>query len=233
MALQTLKALTAAAALAVTGIASAGTSSFIMVNGVNIPGIDVSLTVQASSTPGYAYDFIVANNSDQGSVTGVYFEEGWSGKIWGAGLSTGPATLNAASLNPYIDGWEGPKVSRTVGVEKKRYWIGRGYRETVRDRVEDGIAPGQAQVFSFNTDTDKVSLDSLEDVLGEYKFGVAIRMQDLINDDQAAGWGLVEPISEPQESGDPGDNITGVPTPSAALAGLVMLGLAGTRRRRA
>ncbi len=237
MARNAFKTLSAALLLTAATAASAGTSSFVMVSGASAPGIDVSLTVQASTTPGYAYDFIVTNNSAKGIVTGFYLEEGWNHKISGAGLSTGPAVLNPASLNPQVAEWDGPMVSHTVGTERVRKWVGRGYQDFYYDKLQDGILPGEMQVFSFVTDINIISLQNLMDAVGQPSYGVGIRMQDLTNDAYAAGYGLAQPIitpdpiQDPQQ--DPTPQVTGVPTPSAAIAGLVMMGLAAARRRRA
>lgn len=249
MACTALKTLSTALLISTAAAASAGTSSFTMVSGASAPGINVSLTVQASSTPGFAYDFIVTNNSAKGSVTGVFFEEGWNHKMGGAGLSTGPAVLNPASLNPQVADWDGPMVSHTVGKDRVRQWVGRGYQDFYYDKLDDGILPGETQVFSFATDINIISLQNMLDAVGTNGYGVAIKMQNLTTDKYAAGWGLVEqiitpdPIQDPEPEQDPqpeDDNAqtqppqaTGVPTPSAALAGLVMMGIAAVRRRRA
>lgn len=248
MASNTFKALTTATAItALAGLASAGTSPFTMVNGVSDPGIDVSLTVQASTTPGYDYDFVVTNASSLGIITGVYFELDWNNLIWGSGFDTGPANYNAGTQTPDLDDWSGSKASHTVGQRRVRTWAGRRYYDTYVDRIDDGIHPGQAQVFSFITDTQAVSLDDLEDVLGTPGHGVGIRVQDILSGDKyASGWGLVDPIDKlvsktsfSQQFSDDGDgddgderNVTGAPTPTAALASLAMIGVLTMRRRR-
>ena len=242
MMISNLKMMTAAAMLAATTAASAGTSPFTLVSGATAPGVDVSLTLQESTVPGYDYDFVVSNNSLGGIVTGVYFEVDWNSKLAGAGHSTGPALLNPGSLSPAIDGWEGTKGSHTVGQSVQTHWIARGrYYNTYHDILEDGVLVGQTQVFSFMTDTDIVSLGDLEDVLGTDGFGVAIRMQDLTSDPQEAGYGEVQNSEESAflqvlaanvNTDDDQAKVTGAPTPTAAIAGLAMLGVVGLRRRR-
>lgn len=235
MNLQSIKTLATLAALALTGTASAGNAPFTMISGATAPGIDVSLTLQASGQPGYAYDFIVSNNSLVGIVTGVYLEADWSSMLSGAGLSTGPALLNPGSLSPVIAGWEGPMASHTVGSTRVRKLVGRGYRDYYYDTLEDGIMPGQGQTFSFVADTGTISLQDLLNAIGQPGYGVAIRMQDLTSDPYAAGWGEVEALEYVENIEGPLNptDITGVPTPTAAIAGLALLGIVGIRRRRA
>lgn len=238
MALKSIKTLAAATTLAFASLASAGTSNFTMVNGLTAPGIDVTLTIQASSTPGYAYDFVVTNHSTTGIVTGFYLEEDWTRMLQGAGTSAGPATLYPASLNPMISEWEGPMVSRTVGKVRVRTWVSprQGYVDNYYDDINAGIHPGQTQVFSFVTDTNIISLQDMEDAVADAGFNVGIRMQGLSSTTPyAPGWGLAEPMFRTEEIRDPQQNnpITAVPSPTAAFAGLTMLGLAAARRRRA
>ncbi|MFN3168539.1 MAG: hypothetical protein ACE37H_15880 [Phycisphaeraceae bacterium] len=215
--------------------ASAGTSDFIMVSGVPAPGVDVTLTLQQSATPGYAYDFVITNHSNKGIVTGVYLEENWTTMISGAGTPSGPATMNPGSINPDIPEWQGPKASHTVGKQRVRTWHGprTGYVDRYYDNLADGIQPGQTHTFSFITDTNVISLNDMEDAVGTFGFGVGIRVQDLTNDPYAPAWGLVDTMQRSEQIQGPGNPpVTGVPSPTAALAGLAMLGLAAARRRR-
>lgn len=237
MDLKMMKLVTALATAALTSAASAGTAPFSMVSGASAPGIDVSLTIQNSVVPGYDYDFVINNASDKGVVTGVYFEEDWNTKLTGAGTGSGDASLLVASLVPDL-AWEGPKSSHTIGQDRVRTWVGRGYVDTYYDSLADGIQAGSSHIFSFTTDTSIVSLSDLEDMLGTLGFGIAIRMQDLLTGDMyAAGWGLVGAMPEDQLTGNTEESgqdveVTGAPTPTAAFAGLTMLGILGLRRRR-
>jgi len=246
MDLKAIKTLTAVALLAATTAAHAGTSPFSLVGGATAPGVDVSLTIQESVVPGYDYDFVVTNSSLMGIVTGVYFEVDWNRMLTGAGDSNGPATLLPASLNPQISDWKGSKASHTVEQKRVRKWQNRRYVDYYYENLDHGIQVADVQTFSFTTDTSIVSLADLERILASDGYGVAIRMQGLTSDAQASGWGEVEEMEEQQQllvvqaasfiTQDPGDNdppkVTGAPTPTAALAGIAMLGFAGFRRRR-
>lgn len=243
MELKAIKTLTAAALLATATAATAGTAPFNMVSGPTTPGVDVTLTIQQSSTPGYDYDFVVNNSSLMGIVTGVYFEVDWNRLLTGAGTSIGDATLLPGSKTPEIDGWEGTKASHTVGTRKHTIWVGpRSPRKNViQDNLDHGIQEGSSQIFSFSTDTDIISLADLESMLGTDGYGVAIRMQGLTEDEHVSGWGtaqereeellFVSRIAVQDNSGDD-VKVTAAPSPTAAIAGLGVLGLAGLRRRR-
>ena len=242
MELKAIKTLTAAALLATATAASAGTAPFNMVSGPTTPGVDVTLTIQESVMPGYDYDFVVNNSSLMGIVTGVYFEIDWNRMLTGAGTSSGDATLLPGSLNPQIDGWEGSKASHTVEVNRFRKWENRRYVDHYVDNLSHGIQEGNTQIFSFTTDTSIISLDDLEDMLGTDGYGVAIKMQGLTEDEQATGWGesavfeeelLVVSARSFLVEGPGGDTeVTAAPSPTAAVAGLAVLGIAGLRRRR-
>ena len=243
MELKAIKALTAAALLAAT-TASAGTAPFNMVSGPTTPGIDVTLTIQESVTPGYDYDFVVSNSSLMGIVTGVYFEVDWNSML-GAGTSSGPATLLSGTQPADIAGWEGSKVSHTVATRTVTQWVGpRAPRKTViQDNLDHGIQEGDAHIFSFNTGG-AISLADLESMLGTDGYGVAIKMQGLTADEQVSGWGeagereeellVVQTIATGGDNGGGDDDVevTAAPSPTAALAGLVVAGIAGLRRRR-
>jgi len=238
-----VKALSTAAALALlAGAACAGTSPFTLVSGAYAPGVNVTLTVQASTIAGYDFDFVISNSSSVGTVTGVYFENDWASMLAGVGSSSGPASYLTGALSPQIDGWDGSMESHTVAKERVRTWEGRRYYDTYVDVIADGLKPGFSQIFSFKADGSLITLADLEAALGTEGMGIAIRLQDLlVNDPQAAGFGEIQdktaslfafvlPATVIVE--DPAPPVTGVPTPTAALAGLVMLGAAAMRRRR-
>ncbi|MBX2853172.1 MAG: hypothetical protein KTR15_15665 [Phycisphaeraceae bacterium] len=241
MELKALKALTAAAMLAATTAATAGTAPFNMVSGPTTPGVDVSLTIQESSMPGYDYDFVISNSSLMGIVTGVYFEVDWNSMLGGAS-SSGPATLLPGTHTPQIAGWEGTKSSHTVEQKRVRKLSGRHYVDYQYDNLDHGVQEGDVQIFSFNAHSDILSLEDLESMLGTDGYGVAIKMQGLTQDEQASGWGLAEEREEEllvvqrlavQQDGPTEEvEVTAAPTPTAALAGLVVAGIAGLRRRR-
>lgn len=241
MEIKALQALTAAALLAATSAATAGTAPFNMVSGPTTPGIDVTLTIQESVTPGYDYDFVVSNSSLMGIVTGVYFEVDWNSML-GDSTSSGPAALVSGTESASIAGWEGSMASHTVEVERVQKWAGRGYKVYYYDNLDHGIQEGESHVFSFNTDG-AISLADLESMLGTDGYGVAIKMQGLTEDEQVSGWGEADEREEEllvvQTIATGGDNdggddveVTAAPSPTAALAGLVVAGIAGLRRRR-
>jgi MYXO-CTERM domain-containing protein len=235
MGLNFVKTLATASVLALaTTAASAGTSDFIMVNGVDAPGIDVSLTIQASTTTGHAYDFVITNNSDTGIVTGVYLEQSWGSLLSNAGTPNGPANLNPGTLSPDIPEWASSEASHTIGQTRVRTWVSPrvGYIDRYYDALADGIQPGQSHTLAFMTDDQFTSLGDLEDAVGTFGFAVGIKVQNVVNDPYAPAWGLIDTMQRSEEINDPGTTPTGVPSPTAALAGLAMLGLAATRRRR-
>ena len=81
-------------------------------------------------------------------------------------------------------------------------------------------------------------------MLGTEGYGVAVRMQGLTQDEQANAWGVadereqelmfVQTLSSVRQSSDSDENVDVVsaPSPTAAIAGLVVAGIAGLRRRR-
>ena len=217
-----------------------------MVSGPTVPGVDVSLTIQQSSIAGYDYDFVVTNSSLMGIVTGVYFEMDWNSML-GTGTSSGPATLVAGAKTPLIDGWEGTKASHTVENKRVRRLVGKFYRDFYYDNLDHGVQEGNVQIFSFNANSDFLTLADLENMLGTAGYGVAIKMQGLTADEQASGWGLAEereeelllvqsfasvPQDGPTDQSNGPAQVTAAPSPTAALAGLVVAGIAGLRRRR-
>lgn len=233
------KPLSIAALLLASFNARAGTTGFSVVNGINDPGLDVLLTLRASDTPGYAYDFIVTNLSKSGSITGVYFERDWTRKLKGVGTSAGPATYRPASLSPDVAGWLGPMGSHTVA--QTATWVGQEHGHDLfrfENITDDGLKPGQSQVFSFVTDTTIISLQDLEDTLATKGFNVAVQAQGLTDHDPLApAWLLandtlsdgilLESLSESSNA----VTATVAPTPTAA-AGIALFGLARLARRR-
>jgi MYXO-CTERM domain-containing protein len=216
-----------------------------MVSGATNPGVDVSLTIQQSATPGYDYDFVVSNSSVMGIVTGVYFEMDWNSML-GSGTNAGDASLIKGTATPQIADWAGTKSSHVVDKVGHTVRISRGSTHTTwYDDLSDGIQEGGSHVFSFTSSA--LSLADLESMLGTDGYGVAIRMQGLTEDAQAKGWGEVDEAQQQlllaqsfspvqQEEGDNGSNgetkVAAAPSPTAALAGLVVAGIAGLRRRR-
>lgn len=239
--------LAALACTAMTAVASAGTAPVNIVSGASHGNVDLSVTVQSSSRAGFDYDLVINNNSGApgASVTGVYFESGWASLV--SGGSFGGSGLNAGTANPGISGWSSSSASYTVGqtvIGSTTTFAGRTRitNNVYGDDVAAGIQEGGFGVFSF---TSAATMADLEAALGNTGFNVGVKVQDVVTDKQAAGWGLAQtlPVQQPLvQDGGPSDNggnnggntsVAHAPTPTAAAAGLALLGLAGLRRRRA
>jgi len=226
-----------AAGLALTlgTAANAGTTHFGIDNGVNTGNVDISVTVQDSNLDGYDYEFVINNNShcEGATVTGIYFESGWVSYFgdspFDRNLSLGgPPNFLEGEVDPNITGWVSPTVSYEVMVGNT---AGR-------------FDSGKSATVAFNAESDSITLEMLENALGTQGFGVGLRLQELLADDpEATAWalaGLGNPTQHtgceqggdlPDDGGDNGEP-TAVPTPSAALMGLALMGLTGMRRRR-
>lgn len=243
---KTLLAALATTAMAVA--ASAGTSPVSIVSGASHGNVDLTVSVQASSVAGYDYDFIVSNASGApgASVTGIYFESGWASLISGGAFS-GSGTLGSVSASPAIAGWSGSAASYAVGTTTTTNKVVVGRRVTYvassTDNVGDGIQEGNSGIVSF---TSGATLADLESALGGAGFNVGVKVQDVVSNAQSAGWGLAQSMPVTQQiivdnggdqggSGQTGGPVVAAhaPTPTAAAAGLALLGLAGLRRRRA
>ena len=220
-----------AAAASLSASAQAGTFNFSIVNGLNSPDIDTYITLRESTMTGYAYDFVVTNASTRGTITGVYFEEDWVRKLWGVGVSSGPADYLPASLSPDINGWNGPMGSHTVSTRNEEDQASSNPRDMV---IGDGLLPGESQVFSFKTDVNKVKLEDLDALIGTDGYGIAVLVQDLIDQDTTLpAWGLLNGSTIQRVSFTPPapSAVTSVPTPTALMSAAV-LGLASFCRRR-
>ncbi|MEM9020770.1 MAG: MYXO-CTERM sorting domain-containing protein [Planctomycetota bacterium] len=235
MDLKAIKTLTAAALLATATAATAGNAPFSMVSGPT-SGADVSLSLQQTTD---GYDFVVSNSSLMGIVTGVYFEMDWN-SVLTAGAQSGPAILSDGTKTASVDGWDGSSASYTTEPVTVRERVGRGFQDVTYYNLDHGIEEGESQTFSF---TSGLTLEELEDLLGTDGYGVAIRMQGLTYDELEEGWGVVEQVEAATSPGDetPGTQapvvseqveVTSAPSPTAALAGLAIAGIAGLRRRR-
>ena len=216
------------------GLASAATAGFD-ITGATHSGVDVSVTVQESSMAGYDFEFVINNNStgNGAAITGIYFESGWassdllSGSAFDRNLSTsgngplGGVTFSEGTNDPSIAGWSDSLVSydvREASPGMEAVWL--------------GVDEGESATIAFQAGNSGVTLADLEAALGGSGFNIGIRLQDLFtSDNYVSGWGLASLESGGQLPGDGGD-ATGVPTPTAAAAGLALLAIAGYRRRR-
>ncbi|MEM1354025.1 MAG: MYXO-CTERM sorting domain-containing protein [Planctomycetota bacterium] len=217
-----------------TAAASAGTAPISIVSGASHDGVDLSVDIVSSTRTGYDYDFVINNASAApgASVTGVYFESGWSSLI--SGGSFGGSGLNAGTDSPAVSGWAGSSSSYTVGqtvVSSRTVFHGRSSTtyNTFGDDIAAGIQEGSSGVFSFSS---SASLADLEAALGVAGFNVGVKIQDVVSDSQAAGWGLADSMPVQPDVDPTPVVVTSAPTPTAAAAGLALLGLAGLRRRR-
>ncbi|MEM9415773.1 MAG: MYXO-CTERM sorting domain-containing protein [Planctomycetota bacterium] len=233
------KIATTALALAAATTAAAGTAHYNIVTGEGHDGIDISVTVQEATIDGYDYEFVIENNThcDDAGITGIYFESAW-GSMFSSSAhdrnlrrDENPLNFVEGGVSPNIAGWSSSLVS---------YEIMGG--------VGNGVHSGHTATVAFMAN-DGVSLDDLDSVLATQGFGLGLRLQDMFADDPIAtawalagtgqsrgdhncGFGQGDLPDEGDGGGQGGDEATGVPTPSAALMGLALMGLAGKRRRR-
>ncbi|XAM00701.1 hypothetical protein OT109_04780 [Phycisphaeraceae bacterium D3-23] len=231
------KIATTALALAAATTAAAGTAHFNIVNGQGHDGIDISVTVQEATIAGYDYEFVIENNThcDDAGITGVYFES-----TWGSLFSTSPFDRNIrrdeSPLN-FVEGGVSPDIAG---------WSNSMVSYEVMGGVENGVHSGHSTTVAFVANNG-VTLDDLDSVLATQGFGLGLRLQDMFADDPiASAWALAATgqsqsnhdcgleqgdLPDEGEEGNGGEQATGVPTPSAALMGLALLGLASKRRR--
>lgn len=225
------------ACVGAAGLASADTAPFDVVNGASHSGVDLSVTVQASDMAGYDFEFVINNTStaNGAAITGIYIESGWanSGLLSGSAFERNLNTSDVAgsgvnflegAASPDIDGWTDSLVSYEVGntsAGMAAVWM--------------GVDEGESATIAFAAGNSGVTLEDLESALGASGFNIGVRLQDLFMDDNyVEGWGLASfeggGVLPPDTGG--GGGATGVPTPTAAAAGLALLGIAGFRRRR-
>ncbi|XAM01115.1 hypothetical protein OT109_06960 [Phycisphaeraceae bacterium D3-23] len=230
------------ACVSVAGLASADTAPFNIVSGASHSGVDLSVTVQASDMAGYDFEFVINNNStDNGAaITGIYIESGWgdSGLLSSSAFERNLNTSDVAgsgvnfiegSADPSIAGWTDSLVSYEVGntsAGMAAVWL--------------GVDEGESATIAFAAGSSGVTLEDLESALGASGFNIGVRLQDLfVSDNYVEGFGLASfeggGVLPPDTGGGDGGGdggATGVPTPTAAAAGLALLGIAGFRRRR-
>ena len=229
---------TASLALAAASTAAAGTAYFDVVNGQGHAGIEIAVTVQQSDLNGYDYEFVIENTTDCGDavITGFYFEQGWtsffSDSPFDRNLNLGgPPNFLEGGVTPGIAGWTSSMVSHEV--------MDQG---SMNDTMAMGVSSGQSATLAFVTNSDNVSLADLEAALASQGTGIGLRLEGITGQDpHDAAWALAGtggannhqcgPILPPPPPGDNGQP-TSAPTPSAALMGLALLGIAGKRRRR-
>lgn len=231
-----------ALAIAAATTATAGTAHLNIVTGQAPSGVDISITVQESNLAGYDFEFVIENNThcDDAGITGIYFESGWGDLLSNSPFDRNlrrdesPLNFSEGSATPDVAGWSSTLVS---------YQVMGG--------LGNGVHTGHTATVAFVANTD-VTLEDLDSVLASQGFGLALRLQDMFEEDpNAAAWGLAAagesqvnhqcgigqgtlPIENEEPEGNGGnEQATGVPTPSAALMGLALLGFTAKRRRQA
>ena len=210
----------AAAGLLATGGANAGVDE-----GYNLP-----VHVQESQLNGYDFEFVIHNCSEEVEITGIYFENGWedffSDDLFDRNLRVDPGPLN------FLEGTDSPDLSP---------WSS----STVSYETPGGLAgvgpDGTATIAFVSNGLSEFSLEDLEAALGgDEGFGIALRtLSEGGNNYQFALVGEHDGCDDGGDGGGGegggdggGDGGVGVPSPSAALMGLALIGMIGQRRRR-
>ncbi len=233
---------TAALALAAAGTASAGSAYFDVVTGQAHEGVEIMVTVQQSDLAGYDYEFVIENNTQCGDaiITGFYFESGWASYFSSSPFDRnlnlgGPPNFVEGAVTPDIAGWTSSLVSYEV--------MDQG---SMHDTMLMGVESGRTATVAYVAAGSGVSLEDLDNALASQGYGIGLRLQGYNDQDHAeTAWALAgtgQPSGNypchldqegdlPDLNEEPEDS-TPVPTPSAALMGLALLGLAAKRRRR-
>ncbi|MEM9415774.1 MAG: hypothetical protein AAGA29_09905 [Planctomycetota bacterium] len=214
-----------AAGLLFTGSAIAGTAA---------PTFPVF--AQASELDGYDFEFVIHNCNEGAEITGIYFENGWedffSDDLFDRNLriDSGPLNFLEGTDSPGLSPWTSSTVSYEVpaglsGVGAGGYaavaFVNNGFGELTADQINDAI----------NTEGFGIGLMLTGGDLTTYQFA-----EQGIHEGCEFDNGGGEDGDDGEDQGDGGDGgddrPTGVPSPSAALMGLALIGLMGQRRRR-
>jgi len=223
----------AAAGLCIAASAAAGVAN---------PAAYYPVSIQESELTGYDFEFVIHNCEEGSEISGLYVEEGWdsffSNNLFDRNLRVDPGAQNLieGTSSPDLGGWSSSTVSHEI-----------------MNGALPGVGTGGTATLAFIAEGD-FDIEDLEAAFGTDGFGLGLRIFDL--DDESNSY-LYAELGDHEDclfddgengddggdggdGGDEGDNgsggddgdATGIPTPSAALMGLALLGLAGTRRRR-
>lgn len=219
-------------AFTAVGVLSAGTASA----GIeDVPFFPV--TVQESEFANFDYEFVIHNCNDI-DVSGIYIETGWNDFFSDSPFDRnirvegGPQNFVEGNVSPDLDPWSSSFVS---------YEVPEGM---------DGIPAEGNAIIAFVSDGD-FGLAELEAALGSDGFGIGLSAfgvgetegrsyaftttdfhDGCLDDDGGDDGGEGDEGDEGDEGVGGDDGPTGVPSPSAALLGLALLGLTAQRRRR-
>ena len=203
-----------------------------IVAGEAMNGTDISVIIQKSSLDGYDYEFVIENNThcDDATITGLYFEDGWeryfSDNPGNSMIS--PSNFDEDNYVPLhngvgVPGWTSSLVSYEVA--------GLG----------SGIGPDQAAAIFYEAVDDTLLLEDLEILIGTPGFGIALRLQNLPEQDPGATAfafaGNSGSISREHqdclvEVGNEGGPVMPEPTSGVVMGLGALMGIALKRRRR-
>ncbi|MFI4860716.1 MAG: hypothetical protein ACIAXF_08555 [Phycisphaerales bacterium JB063] len=228
--------------LAAAATAAAGTADIEVLADGSHEGIDLSVTVQESNLLGYDFEFVIENNTQMGNstITGIYFESGWGNLVSTSPFNRNLDLLSASvftegSVTPEIGGWSGSLVSYEAAVQVEINLFG-GLGNLLENLLA-GLGLGQSATVAFVAQTD-TTLADLELALGSQGYGIGVQLGGLDNGSDE-DWGLAASLEINLDLGlqlpecPPNDcDPSAVPTPSAALLGLGMVGMVMKRRRR-
>lgn len=232
---------TATLALAAASTAAAGSAYFDVVTGQAHEGVEIMVTVQQSNLAGYDYEFVIENNTHCGDaiITGFYFESGWASYFSSSPFDRnlnlgGPPNFVEGGVTPDIAGWTSSLVSYEV--------MDQG---SMHDTMLMGVESGRTATVAYVAAGSGVSLQDLDNALASQGYGIGLRLQGHNEQDHAeTAWALAgtgQPNGQfPCGQDLPGDlpiddqpeDSTPVPTPSAAVMGLALIGFVAKRRRR-
>lgn len=186
------------------------------------------VSVQASEMVGYDFEFVI-HNCDDTYVTGIYIEAGWTDFFSGSAfdrnlrVGDGPQNFIEGDADPSLLGWTDALVS---------YEVPDGF---------DGLGSHNTATVAFVAN-EGVSLGDLEAAFGGTGFRVGLGAIGYNGSDDMTYGFAEQGVNEDclhyvEDGGDEGEgelpgSATGVPSPSAALLGLALLGLTAQRRRR-